>query len=974
MVRVKPLYITLSIFFFLSVSPAQQRSINICALRVDFQQDNSALTTGNGLFMDSTTTDSFAVDPAPHNRLYFQDQILAAANYFKKVSGGRVQISGDVFPIQENGAYHLTNKMGYYSPNTSDEEISLGLARLFTEAIELAKNDPENIDFSIYDLFVVFHAGVGKDIDVGYDNTPQDVSSLYITPQFLKDVLGDDYDGVDVGLDKPISSGIILPETENQEGYQIALTGMFVSNIGSYLELYDLFSPSKQSTGVGRFGLMDVGLMNMNGLIPSPPGAFSRQKLGWDYLKVINRSQNQISVKRLGSDIEISAPTIIQIPINEDEYYLIEYRGDSKVNLDSLYGVLAEDRQDVPSYLELLETEFSEQIERGESGVLISVPDYDWGIPGAGLLIWHIDERIIAEKGETKNINDDPEMRAVDIEEADGAQDMGQIYNFLDPGYYTSSGWFADFWYSGNPAFDGDRINEFSDVSSPNTRANRNQAVSHITLNNFSDNKHDIMTFTFKRAWLEDNFPVSLFDRTSATVTAVAGTIEDRAEPYFFTISDSGEIYAVNYRGQGLTDTSVTLFNQVAVSNQQPVLALADFDKNQKHDRLFASSGDSLYGFYLGTVPDNSKNFKTIGFDSKIITPPVISKGRVAVGCADGFVYIMDTTGAVLDDTTLAFSNQALLFNTVGNLVAFPEQTQFAAIAPFYEGQTNLLTFSDELKLYTYSGTNTEFLWSQTVQAVGPPAVIDVDDNGVYDLLFNQADGIYAYNRSGFLLNGFPLKVSLSENENLIGSPLILDADADGALDFLAVTDKGSIVAFKMNGRQLAGFPLTTGGVGGSTPIILQFDDDPQMELIAVNNSGSMYVWQLAVQEGDASLKWTSEYNSPGNNLLITQALNQLPLSSDLLPAKRVYNYPNPNSGDVTKIRYYLNEQAQVTIRIFDAAGMPVDEFDAPGSGGVDNEIEWNVADVASGVYLCQVKAKSADQTVSRIIKIMVIH
>ena len=92
------------------------------------------------------------------------------------------------------------------------------------------------------------------------------------------------------------------------------------------------------------------------------------------------------------------------------------------------------------------------------------------------------------------------------------------------------------------------------------------------------------------------------------------------------------------------------------------------------------------------------------------------------------------------------------------------------------------------------------------------------------------------------------------------------------------------------------------------------------------------------------------------------------------MPESRVYNYPNPNQGNYTTIRYYLNEAASVTIRIFDTAGTPVAHFGGPGTGQAHNEIRWDVRNVASGVYLCQVEAKNATQTVRKIIKIMVVH
>ena len=84
------------------------QTINVAAIRVEFVEDNNALTTGNGLFaVDSVTNDPFAIDPAPHNRTYFKDQIIAADNYFNNVSKGKVRVTGNVFPAGLNSAYKL---------------------------------------------------------------------------------------------------------------------------------------------------------------------------------------------------------------------------------------------------------------------------------------------------------------------------------------------------------------------------------------------------------------------------------------------------------------------------------------------------------------------------------------------------------------------------------------------------------------------------------------------------------------------------------------------------------------------------------------------------------------------------------------------------------------------------------------------------------------------------------------------------
>jgi len=376
---IKKYLLLLLLFSFVPSLFAQTTTtLRIAALRVEFQEDSNELTTGNGLFMiDSVTTEPFAIDPAPHDRTYFKDQIIAAANYFNWVSDGRLQIEGDVFPKGLNDAYKLPQKMGFYNPNTGDEDTDRGLATLVAHSVLAADKDPA-LDFSAYDLVVIFHAGVGRDINVGFDETPQDIPSLYISEEFLELNAPDTLQNI-VLDGVPVNKAIVLPETENQAGFEAALTGIFVSNIGSYLGLYDLFSAEEQRSGTGRFSLMDAGLFNLSGLIPAPPNAFHRLQLGWESPLLPESDNASVTLDRFNP---AGAPgrQVFKAPLNEDEHFLLEYRGDPDVYIDSLLFELSEGRQQVPSYMEVLQTYLPDRIEISDSsGVLLSVENYDWG-------------------------------------------------------------------------------------------------------------------------------------------------------------------------------------------------------------------------------------------------------------------------------------------------------------------------------------------------------------------------------------------------------------------------------------------------------------------------------------------------------------------------------------------------------------------------------------------------------------------
>jgi len=92
-----------------------------------------------------------------------------------------------------------------------------------------------------------------------------------------------------------------------------------------------------------------------------------------------------------------------------------------------------------------------------------------------------------------------------------------------------------------------------------------------------------------------------------------------------------------------------------------------------------------------------------------------------------------------------------------------------------------------------------------------------------------------------------------------------------------------------------------------------------------------------------------------------------------LMPRQSVYNYPNPTEGSFTTIRYRLASNAEMKISIYDSAGDLVTELSGPGLGQADNEIQWNLQNVQSGIYLARVEAKGQGETSVAIIKIAVV-
>jgi hypothetical protein len=81
--------------------------------------------------------------------------------------------------------------------------------------------------------------------------------------------------------------------------------------------------------------------------------------------------------------------------------------------------------------------------------------------------------------------------------------------------------------------------------------------------------------------------------------------------------------------------------------------------------------------------------------------------------------------------------------------------------------------------------------------------------------------------------------------------------------------------------------------------------------------------------------------------------------SADVLPVESVYAYPNPANRGPVRIRYYLGQASDVTLKVYDLAGNEVASGRASGFAGVDNEWIWDASSVAPGVYFCRVQAGS---------------
>ena len=465
-------------------------TIKILAVMVSFQEDLDGTTFGNGKFgsIYSENYGNDILDPLPHDQSYFESHLQFVQNYFEKVSKNNLHIEFTILP----DTFSVSKRMREYSPSPGSEDFT-PIADFSVEAWTLADGIYPGFDFSSYDLFTIFHAGVGRDVSLpGSIGNERDLPSVYLSDKAFKEIYGSNYEGIPVsGGSFNIKNTMIIPETESRELntitgtflFEITINGLMCASVASHLGLPDLFDTETGLSAIGRFGLMDgQGIFAYAGTYPPEPSPWSKIKMGWAEpvtLGIENANVNLVTNLAAG----IGDTVILKIPLNSSEYYLVENRNRDANNDGSIvtYNV----NGSVLTRTFFKDTTGYQSFDVDSlSGVVTDVDEFDWAVPGNGILIWHIDENVINEKLADNKINTDKDRRGVDVEEADGVQDIGEIFITILGDEVIGEGTEEDMWHASNPTklFE----NKFAKDTRPNTLTNSG-ANSLITIKDFSE-------------------------------------------------------------------------------------------------------------------------------------------------------------------------------------------------------------------------------------------------------------------------------------------------------------------------------------------------------------------------------------------------------------------------------------------------------------------------------------------------------
>ena len=965
---------------------ASTDTFHLLAVMVDFAVDQDAATYGNGKFGSHYSKDygKFIIDPLPHDRNYFKNHLQFLKNYYQKISDGKIVIEYEVL----DRIISLPNVMSYYSPPPKSNDLSrLGI--LFEEVWKRVDSIYSNQDFSKYNAFVIFHAGVGRDIVIPETfGLEKDIPSVYLSPSTLKNFFGQNYQGVKIGNPpKYVMNSMIIPETESREIQtltgkallELSINGLLAASFGSFLGLPDLFDTKTGKTAIGRFGLMDgQAMFAYAGLFPPEPSAWEKYFLGLVQPVEISKDSFNVEVfARLATSD--NSKIVYKIPINSREYYLIENR-QKDVNGD---GIKIKSQVGV----NLIEYNFSKDFRNFSSyyvdtvdGVVLDVDEFDWATPGNGIVIWHIDEKVIAENFASNTINSNPKLRGVKVVEADGIQDIGNEFTTIFGDVIVGEGDSVDFWFKNNPS--KFYRNEFSDETRPRTLSN-NGTPTYIKIFDFSD-LGNRMTFSVNfgnekiKPILNERILPELKTEFIHRSLIDTNKIFIKSEGKFFsydipsrtmnTLSNSVQSNVTTLDWMGKTiysfveeEASKNLILKLVYLSQDSLwLETYPLHSNKSVKNLFIYR--QFNDYVLSILNEDGEQY-LFSFSNLDFSLAGSNLGEKAIKSAynGSRTFILTSKSVYFGDKRVEHSlNNPVDFVIIwDNSLAQTQAEKEIAVLFDKNGFVEILNEKGAISKFKINLSDSNF----TIAAGN----LNPDETNY--VFVNSGDKIIAFNKSGSIAENFPIYPPYGTK--FTGNLNLVDYNKDGVNDILVATNDGRLICYNgKNPSQNLMDALFTYSIGYSSSGSSLLYNKNKLFYLTGNDSG--YVQLIQISNEEKIIKWTLNSNN-----LFNHNVAEIPAGSfyrdEFLQKSKVYNWPNPVYGDETYFRVYVSEDAKIKIKIYDLSGDFVDEINSTAMAGIETDIKWNVSNVQSGIYFARIEATSANKSDFKIIKVAVV-
>jgi immune inhibitor A len=728
--------------------------------------------------------------------LFSSEEEWSMRNYYDWSSYGNLDVTGEVygwFILPETHSYYANNRkgMGPYPRNAQ---------KMVEDAVDAAD---DIVDFSVYD-----NDGPDGIPSSGDDDGMVDYLFVIHAGQGYEWTMDPNHIHSHVANihAKPVDGVLVKAyATEPEDGR----VGTFAHELGHLLGLPDLYDATLSSFGLGAWSLMSYGSWGGNGSRPVGLDPWSKSRLGF--------------IEPVEVDTNVEG---FQLPCIEDGPHALRLWSEGAGG---------------PQYF-LLENR------RAKSW------DASLDYYGEGLLLYHVDERIMNNSGGVDHL--------VTLEQADGRFDLEAIRSF---------GFGSD---DGDP-YPGSTVNrDFSWWTQPANYSNEGNPT-QVSLRNIGD-PADTVALDIE-VWS----PIILFE--SYNVDDRTG--DNDGEP------DPGEDVTVElkFRNHGTTARNMVVWLRtddefIYPSEIQVTVDSLDGMSVSEPLEFDIQIGDSIrepyeVNFTIDIEADHAQGMYSFSEELFVAVPlrrlahwPQFMGGSVSASVAAADI---DLDG-VKEIAVGSFDGMMHVWELDGTyLPGWPVQTPSGlgpkpAICDInIDGRPDIIVCSLDGLVYAFSNDGTIHPgWPQATgdRIYSPPALADIDDDGMVEIISGSMDGlVYAWNEDGELLPNWPVELGGSE---VWMSPAVADLDGDHVAEVLIGGFGDRLYAVKGDGTYLEGWPiLLGGGCGRGSPAVADFDGDGIYE-VAVSGlfSNSVYLVGLDGKIRHGWPKWSyncSELSAP---------------------------------------------------------------------------------------------------------------
>ncbi len=893
---------------FMAGRSAFPDSVDLLVIRVDFPE--RSFSEAGDIVPSDTLYHS-----GPYDSLYYENELRHLKEYFLSASRNQFYIDYDIAP----GIITMSRDQGYYSEGGMWEER---VSEMMMEVVE--KND-SLVDYSRYQAYAVIHAGPGRETDSNGDS-PTQLWSGFLDPGEMEEALADTLGTPGIPTSDTIEGDtcyidnlMIWPEIGSQDGMTYGTLGLYAYQMGLRLGMIPLFdsTPSSfpNSQGIGVFGLMSYGLYNASGFVPAFPCAFHRYLLGWNEAVTVE-GESTINIGDINSS-QVYDTALVRVPVSESEYFLIANRiQDQNFNLRFDFGDL--DGDGIPENSDtLLGAEFDFFL-TPRSNPTSYVTDPETGkkvkqvVTGSGLMIWHIDERIILNSLAAGDYpNDDPDLKGVDLEEADGIQDLDT------PGGQYSFGSHYDSFRSGNNSTFGPDTSpssvsnsgiftgvEISRISSPDPVMSCRISFSperpavRWTSPGSIDGSHPLAVDLDEDGVEEIVFQAVIKD-TAMVLISRAGleewtgrldTIYRRAgitwcgPPVITDINLDGDVeISIGSRPCALhcfglngdhypidNDTSEGVLEMEGCIMSLPTVVEADGDDGGEV-AVISSDQDSTYLYLTGcSAPPHGG--RSLGNQTFMIS--LGNTGAVTSGLARGLME--DDSGNSLDGFYFASRREGSLLLHYLPLIRNGGIAESGLLSDslyltvdtgrmLIPSSGDISGSGDDEMVISVPGAGLVYYHPFRGMEVvnlesgdgSPPVLGDTDGDGILETVLRDDKRMYCFTGRGITRWGWPVSVGKTsiriEGRSPPAPAVIGDLDGDGGEE-IVFSVAGDMFGYQPDGEPLEGFPLIGEGAGGLSPALIR-GEDSKLYLMTTGETEQLTASDMEETESLFSLK-----------------------------------------------------------------------------------------------------------------------